>query len=75
MKEKIKDFFLALLNQDMAKQARQVEIVMLGVFLLLLATFGWFWYYQIELSELRDGQRVPIGKYNIVQILLSKRGE
>ena len=75
MRKRIGNFFASLLSVDMGKQARQVEIATLVVFFLLLVTVGWFWQYKIELSELRDGKRVVIGKLNVFEILLSKRGD
>jgi len=72
MREKINNFFLSLLSQDMARQARQVEILTFVLFLLLLIVVGFLWQYQIELTGLQDGKRVIIGKMNVFELLLSK---
>ncbi len=72
MREKIKKFFLSVLSQDMGKQARQVEILTLVVFLFLLITVGVLWQYQIELTAPKDGSRVVVARLNIFELLLSK---
>jgi threonine/homoserine/homoserine lactone efflux protein len=72
MREKIKNFFLSLLSQDMAQQAREVEILTLVIFALLLIVVGFLWQYQIELTRLQEGKRIPVGKMNVFELLLSK---
>jgi len=74
MRERDWSFFRSLLTEDMAKQARQVEGFTLAVFVLLLLLTVWLWQYKIELTGRRDGRPVVIGKFNIIEILLSKRG-
>jgi len=66
MKGKLKNFFTSLLTQDMAKQARQVEIITVLVFIALLVVIGLLWQYQIELTG-------PAPKMNIFELLLSKK--
>lgn len=73
MKGKLKNFFTSLLTQDMAKQARQVEIITVLVFIALLIVIGLLWQYQIELTALKDGQRIVVAKMNIFELLLSKK--
>jgi hypothetical protein len=73
MREKIRKFFISLLTQDMAKQARQVEIITALAFIALLIVVGLLWQYQIELTALKDGQRIVVAKMNIFELLLSKK--
>ena len=72
MREKVKKFFLSLLAQDMARQARQVEVITVLVFLFLLLTAGLLWQYKIELTAPSDGGRIIVAKMNIFELLLSK---
>lgn len=73
MIEKIRKFFISLLEQDMAKQARQVEIITILIFIVLLVVIGLLWQYQIELTALKDGQRIVVAKMNVFELLLSKK--
>lgn len=75
MRDKIRNFFLGLLSQDMAKQARQVEIITIVVFIILLILAGFLWQYKIELTAVKDHERVVIGKMNVFELLLSKGKE
>lgn len=73
MREKVKQFFISLMSQDMGKQARQVEFLTVVVFILLLVLVGFLWQYKIEITTFENGQRVVIGKMNIFELLLSKK--
>jgi len=73
MREKMRNFFLSLLTQDMAKQARQVEVLTILIFFLMLGVVWSLWQYKIELTAFSEGQRVVIGKLNIFELLLSRK--
>lgn len=70
---KIKDIFRTILAQDMAKQARLVEIGAIIVFVVLLIVVWWLWQFQIEITvPIEEGRKV-IAKMNIFELLLSKK--
>lgn len=73
MRDKIKNYFLSLLSEDMANQARRVELLTIIVFFFLLFTVWSLWNYKIELTAPSDGGRVVIAKMNIFELLLSKK--
>ena len=69
----IKNFFTSILSQDMAKQARQVEIAAIAVFILLLLTIGWLWQFQIDITVPVEEGREVVARMNIFELLLSKK--
>ncbi|MBU0672886.1 MAG: hypothetical protein KJ732_07665 [Candidatus Margulisbacteria bacterium] len=73
MSSKIKQLFNAILSEDMAKQARQVEFVTLIVFLILLGVCWWLWQFQINLTVPTEEGREVVARMNIFELLLSKR--
>jgi threonine/homoserine/homoserine lactone efflux protein len=73
MKGIIKIFFASLLSQDMAKQARQVEILTVIVFVILLVVVWWLWNFQINITVPSDGGREVVATVNIFELLLSKK--
>lgn len=73
MKGIIKNFFASLLSQDMAKQARQVEVISIFVFIILLAVVWWLWNFQINITVPSDGGREVVATVNIFELLLSKK--
>ncbi len=73
MAGRIKNFFLSISSQDMAKQARQVEIATIVVFILLLLTIGWLWQFQIDITVPVEEGREVVARMNIFELLLSKK--
>jgi hypothetical protein len=73
MKGRIKNLILSILSQDMAKQARQVEIATLIVFALLLLTVWWLWQFQIDITVPVEEGREVVARMNIFELLLSKK--
>lgn len=73
MTGRIKNLFLSILSQDMAKQARQVEIAIIVVFFLLLLTVGWLWQFQIDITVPVEEGREVVARMNIFELLLSKK--
>jgi hypothetical protein len=61
MRSKIKEFFESLFTQDMGRQARQVEVLTIIVFIILLFVIGFLWQYKV------------VDQLNIFELLLSKR--
>ncbi|MBU0687084.1 MAG: hypothetical protein KKB81_04465 [Candidatus Margulisbacteria bacterium] len=72
MKGIIRKLFSTLLSEDMGKQARQVEIITLIVFIILLIIIVGLWQFQIVLTAPGEAGREIIGKMNIFQLLLSR---
>lgn len=66
MSNKIRDLFLALLSEDMEKQARRVEALAIFVFIVLLAAAWAIWQFKFRLSA-------TAGELNIFQLFLSKK--
>ena len=64
---------ISLLSQDMAKQARQVEIITLIVFATLLATAWWLWQFKIDITVPVEEGREVVARMNIFELLLSKQ--
>lgn len=73
MTGRIKNLFLSILSQDMAKQSRQVEIATIIVFILLLLTIGWLWQFKIDLTVPVEEGREVVARMNIFELLLSKQ--
>lgn len=69
----IKKFFNALLSEDMAKQARQVEFLAIIVFIVMLVVAWWLWQFQIELTVPAEEGRQVIARMNIFELLFSKK--
>lgn len=61
MRPKIKKIFGSLFTQDMSRQARQVEILTIIVFIILLFVIGFLWQYKVA------------DQLNIFELLLSKK--
>ena len=61
MRSKIKEFFESLFTQDMGRQARQVEVLTIIVFIILLFVIGFLWQYKV------------VGQLNIFELLIAKR--
>ncbi len=73
MSGKIKNFFALILSADIAKQARQVEIITIIVFIFLLLTGWWLWQFKIDITVPVGEKRVVVDRMNIFEILLSKK--
>jgi len=58
---------------DMGQQARQVEILTLIVFTVLLATSLWLLSFKIELTAPAEQGRQVIARVNIFELLLSRK--
>jgi len=58
---------------DMGKQARQVEILTLIVFTVLLATCLWLLNFQFALTVPSEQGRQVIARVNIFELLVSKK--
>lgn len=69
----MKRFFLSLLSQDMAEQAKQVEIMTMMVFIVLLLVVLWLWQFKIDLTAPAEPGRKVIAKMNIFELLLSRK--
>lgn len=69
----MKNIFQSILAQDMAKQARVVEIITLAVFAILLLVVVLLWQLQIDITIPGPEGRIVIGHMNIFQLLLSKK--
>lgn len=66
MKNKIRDFFLALLAEDMEKQARRVEALALLVFVVMLAITFCLWQAKFRLTA-------GAGETNLFELFLTKK--
>jgi len=72
MINKIKAFFASLLAQNMAQQARQVELLTLFVFVVLFLVVLWLWQFELTVTiAAANGGTAPV-KMNIFQLLLRK---
>jgi len=70
----MKNIFRAMLEQDMGKQAKLVEIATLIVFFLLLFVASWLWQFKIDITVPGPaGERIVIDQVNIFELLLSKK--
>jgi len=66
MSNRIRDIFLALLSEDMEKQARRVQALAIFVFILLLAVAWVIWQFKFRTSA-------TAGELNIFELFLSKK--
>ena len=73
MSGRISNFFMSLLSEDMGQQARQVEIITVIIFIVLIATVIWLWQFQIELTVPAEEGRAVVARMNIFELRLSKR--
>ncbi|MEA3493912.1 MAG: hypothetical protein U9R38_05955 [Candidatus Margulisiibacteriota bacterium] len=70
----MKNIFKAITQQEMARQARIVEIATLAVFAILVGVVIWLWQFKIELTQPGpDGGRMVIEQINVFELLLSKK--
>jgi hypothetical protein len=70
----VKNIFQSILAQDMAKQARMVELITLAVFAFLLLVVILLWQFQISITVPGpEGQRIVVDQMNIFELLLSKK--
>lgn len=70
----MKQFIKSILEQDMADQARMVEIFTLVMFVLLIFVVWWFWQFQISITVPGpEGQRIVVGQINIFELLIFKK--
>lgn len=61
-----------LLEQDMAEQARVVEVATLVVFVLLLLAAWGLWQFQLNITVTAPGGGVTVEKMNIFRLLFLK---
>ncbi|MDD5382557.1 MAG: hypothetical protein PHH60_02765 [Candidatus Margulisbacteria bacterium] len=72
---RLKNLFSAILSQDMAKQARQVEAITVLVFVVLLCTVWWLWQLKLDIIQsVKDGQTITV-KMDVFDLLLSRNKE
>jgi hypothetical protein len=70
----MKKFITSILEQDMAHQARLVEIITLVMFVVLIFVAWSFWQFQINITVPGpEGQRIVVEQMNIFELLLSKK--
>ncbi len=62
-----------LLEQDMAEQARMVEVATLVVFVLLLLAAWGLWQFQLDIAVTAPGGAVSVEKMNLFRLLFLKK--